>query len=368
MPEELSPAAEIGFTAEALAGSLSAQQDDTLPVDTPAEAAPAPAPEPAEAAAQLDFRNAMKERGYDPSQFETDEALVDHLVEQARVSARVPQLEQAARYVEYLSPYAEEIDKLVQSKQQPAVEPTPAEEHYWGTPPEWDPTWEQYLETDAAGKVTTSPNSPSPNLHHKYIARRDWERQKASVMLTDPVAAIRPGLQKDFDAIKEEARKIAREEITAMRQDQQANSFAVANQEWLYQQGADGQPMIDPASHQPVFSPRGVTFVQIAQELQRTGMDPNQIPLYALRMLPPENAQQTAPTPAAPALAPAPAPAPPVANEMKEQFLAGFTPPRGGASIASAAQPHAPFLGPDEDAVALLGRAFKTAGLSGSEM
>jgi hypothetical protein len=374
------PKEEVGFTAEALAGSLAAQQTDapaadpnavtttTPPTETPPAETPPSEPTETADASQIGFRDALKSRGYDVSQFDDDEAIVDHLVEQARVSARVPQLEQAARYVEYLAPYADEIDKLVQAKQQPAAEPTPAEEHYWGTAPEWDPTWEQYLETDASGKVTTAPNSPSPNLHHKYIARRDWERQKASRLVTDPAAAVRPGLQSDFDKINERMDKIE-QGLVSKEETQRVNSFVVANENWLYQQDANGQPVIDPASRQPIFSERGAEFVRIAQELQQTGMDADQIPAYAMRMLPPENGQTIPSSPGATTTAPVPAPpttsTPPVADEMKDQFLAGaFTPPRGGASIAAAAQPHAPFLGPDEDAITLLDKAFKQKGIT----
>lgn len=372
MPDE-SPSAsensgastESGFTEAALAGSLAAREGNE-PISSPATTPPAPpAPEAADSG-QLQLSDALKSRGYDVSQFDDDEAIVDHLVEQARASSRLPQLEQAARYVEYLSPYAEDIDKLIQSKQQPASGPAPEPEpeHYWGQAPEWDPSWEQFLETDANGRVTTGPNSPSPNLHHKYLARREWERRKAAQLVSDPVAAIRPGLQSDFESLKEEARKIAQEEIARLQQDQQANQFVVANRDWLYQQDGNGQPIFDRTTGQPVFSQRGAQFAQLCQELAQSGMDPNQVPAYALRLLPPENGSPGGGTPpqAPPATPPS---AQPPADEMKQNFLAGaFTPPRGGASVASAAQPHAPDLGPEEDARALLDKAFRDAGIS----
>jgi len=361
---------ESGFTEEALAGNLAALEGAGTETPPSVESPPQPAPPAASSDEQrLSFRDALVARGYDVSGFEDEEAILDHFVGQA---ARLPQLEQAARYGQQIAPYYDEFEEYLRQKQQAAQPPAaaPEPEPYWEKPPEWDASWEQYLSTDAEGHVTTAPNSPAPNIHHKYLARKDWERRQASKLLSDPVAAIRPGLEKDFESLKAEARKIAREEIQAMRQEQQRNGFVVANQDWLYQHDQSGQPVFDPATGDPVFSERGIAFVNLAQELHQAGMPPERIPDFALRMLPPTagNGQDSPPAATTPPPPPAQPPAP-TADEMKQSFLAGgYTPGRGGKDIAAAAQPHAPFLGPDEDAKILLEKAFKEHGITHTEM
>ncbi len=384
--------AALGVT-EPQATPAPAPQPSPEPQPAPESAADLPVVEPpAEADERVSVRDFLSSKGYDTSTFADDDALGEHLLSQLEAARQVPQLQQAARYAEWVQPYAEDVEALIRQRQQGGAEPAtqpppagaqpaaePAAEPYWPKPPEWDPTWDQYVTQDDQGNYVTSPNSPSPGLHHKFMARREWDRRQAARLLEDPAAAVLPGLQPHFDKHQESTLEKVKELLAADRQQQHDNAFVIDNQAWLYQQDANGRPLVDRQSGQPVFSPQGMLFQHYAQQLQGAGTDPSLIPQLAMQMtIGPNGQAQTAqpageppqPTLQLPGL-PATGttlPAQPPGEQAKDDFIAGgtYTPGRSG-SIAAAAQPHAPALGPDEDPLVMLERDFKEAGVQSTD-
>lgn len=359
--------------------------DPSGPVGEPAQGGP-----PEEAVEFSPFRDALKDRGYPTDSFENDEALLDHICNLAK---QVPDLQDAARYAQYVAPYATEIDELIrareaqaggpQAPQEPAAQPGGEEPApYWEPPPEWDRAWIKDLYQDdsdpANPQLRARPNA-HPDLPRRYMAYREWQDRVQDRLLSDPAAAIRPGLKEDFESLRKEARQIAREELEAYRQEQRANAFALENQDWLYQQGGDGQPVIDQQTGQPTMTPAGWAFMNCAQRLAAGGLDPNLIPEMAMQMvsgqLPPQAGAEP-PTASPPTQAGAGTPAAPAAGAelspaeaSRERFLTapirpptGFTPNRTG-TLSGSAQPQGPPQNPNEDEITVLTRAMRNAGL-----
>lgn len=384
--------------------------DPTPPPADPSAAAPdpspidiQPSPEPQDLVPQPEpegmlLREFLGAEHYDTSQFEDDEALGAHVASQLKAAEQIPQLQQAARYVEYLAPYADQIQEVIRQQQagdktpaqpvaQPTAEPEPEPKPYWKPPPQWDPAMEAGLKLDEASGAYTARPGYHPDLPRQYQAYRDWERTQAALLLRDPAAVVREGLAPDFRAAETRQREIVKEELAAYQETQAANAFVLDNQHWLYQQDPQSNRLvIDPQTGSPVLSPQGMQFQQVASQLQAAGTAPAQIPYLAMQMVasaqaPSAGPDQTTPPPSsgAPvppvsssgtpvaALQPLPGTVPvPVGEQMKDRFIQGgaYTPGRDGRSVATAAQPHAPNVGPDEDIHTMLKRDMEQAGIS----
>ena len=318
----------------------------------------------------------------DLSGFESDEALFDHLARQQELASQVPSLQQLAQYGQALLPYDQQIAELIQSQRSP-IQPQPTaaapaqQEPYWPKPPEWDQAWQQRLGRDPqTGEVTGSPVDLQ-----RYQAYQDWQRNALERLIRDPYEAIAPRLQQDYKSQMEMARRVAREELSAYQQEQAINGFVLDNQAWIYQKGADGRPMIDRQSGQPVFSQDGVAFSQAVSLLERAGANVALIPQLATQMVfghrDPTAPQAQAAYPAAPpssTASPSAAPLPsaplslpvPPAEATKQQFIAGVIAEANRAgSLAAAAQPGGPAQHLEEDPVEMLRRDFAQAGIRG---
>lgn len=371
------PSEPAGFSEAALA-QPAPQASPPAPPTTP----PIEPPAPTEA---VSFRDALSEKGHDLSQFQDDEALLKHIEGQLKLAEQVPQLQQSARYMEYLAPYADKIEQLVQAESQPgtvqtqpAVAPAPtepvAEADYWDKSPEWDPAWREQITTETApdgSQTLVCRAGARPDLVTKYHARRDWEQRQSDKLLEDPAAAVRPGLKSDFDALREDFRTIAREELNTYRQQQYDNAFVMENQEWLYQKGADGQPLIDQQTGQSVLSSQGMAFGNIASQLGTAGLDPALVPQVAMQLaLGTPLGQQTSPASVPnPSVTPVPGQAAPsTAEAHKEQFLttalrgAGHVPNRAG-TLAPGSEPNPPAQNSELDARAMLTQVAKQMGV-----
>lgn len=322
-----------------------------------------PAPEPE--SEQVSFRDALQGKGYDVGQFADDDALLEHITGEIQRARQIPELARKAQYFDYLAPYAADIDALIQQKMAPAPQKAIEETPYWEKPPQWDPLWDRGLEYDEQLQQYRARPGFHPDLPQKYAARKEWERRAAARLLDDPAAVVREGLKADFESLRAEARSIAQEELTRYRQEQQANAFVLEHARWLYEPDAGGRPKIDPSTGQPIFSQNGVRFVQLTQQLAAVGTRPEYIPSLALQLMAAPGQQ----SPSLAATASGPSAGSP-GDALREQFIAGgqFAPGRGGGQIASAAQPGAPAVGPDEDIRTMLARAMQQAGITSTEV
>ncbi len=326
---------------------------------TPAESTAVPQTPESE---QVSFRAALQAKGYDVSGFADDDTLLEHVTSEMQRARQIPDLAQKARYFDYLSPYAADIDALIKAKQAPA--PAKAEEKpYWEKPPEWDRAWDAGLEWDDQSQQYRARAGFHPDLPRKYAARKEWERRAAARLLEDPAAVVREGFKSDFEGLRGEFRQMAQEELGRYRQEQQANAFVLENAGWLYEQ-AGGRPKLDPSTQQPIFSVNGLRFAQVAQQLAAAGTQPEYIPSLALQLMGGTGQQP-------PSLAPAGANPPgiPPGVALREQFIAGsqFAPGRGGGQMPSAVGPGGVPIGPDEDIHTMLRRAMEQAGITTTE-
>jgi hypothetical protein len=303
----------------------------------------------------------LSQRGFAVDQFPEDDQLLDHLVGQMQQAQQVPHLTQLAQRAQQMEPYLQDFYRYMDERQKAAQPAAPEPEPYWPEPPEWNRQWEQYL------KVDQDPNSPTcgqvvaesgarPDLVAKYHAHQDYEKERLAVLLRDPYAAIEPKLAERDKTGEERTREIVGEMIAQQQQQQSANSNVLANQDWLYQRGANGQPMVDPQTGQPAFTQEGHVFYSLLQECAAMGItDQNYAWQAAVRMLPGTLAQMGLLRPAAgngdqpgaqPGAQPQQTPVSTLSprEQANQRFVAeALVPqPNRGQTVVSAAQPHGP--------------------------
>jgi hypothetical protein len=314
---------------------------DPDPVTQPAQQVESPVSQSQVAsqpeAAPISLRDRLGESGYDQaSRFGSDEEFVSYLREADQLREQFPQYQRMAAYGQQVLPYAREFEQWRASQQaaaQPAVsqpQGQAASQHdadvapYWPVAPEWRPEWEQYLALDERGQVVIRPEYQmvaNPAIVDKYQEYKQWRSKNLDKLLSDPVEAIWPELERRF---KQTAQSVASEQLTSYRQQQFANSFAVSNQDWLYVQDPNTAAPAQHANGTPVLSEAGQMYIYNLQRAEAMGVrDPQEQAQLALELTQGAFAgrqTQAAPVPSQPAGA-----SPPQAEipDMRERFLSG---------------------------------------------
>ena len=262
---------------------------------TPLES-PAPGPIETGETEQVSFRDVFSQRGFDVSQFPDDDQLMDYVAAQVQEARQVPQLRQLAQFGQQVSPFADEFYKWLDEKQKvqqaAAVPATPEPEPYWPAAPEWTPQWEQLLRVDQDQNSPTygeivAKSGARPDLVAKYHEYQDFQKNQMRLLLQDPYAAIEPKLTQREKAQEVRIREIVAEMQQQQQQQQAANSAVLANQDWLYQWGPNGQPLFNPQTGQPALSQEGTVFRDLLQYSDSIGVtDPNLAWDNAMKALP----------------------------------------------------------------------------------
>lgn len=290
--------------------------------------------------------DALKNQGYDTSGFNSEADFVQYL---NQVQQYLPQIERLAGYGQQMLPYAKEWETFLAQQRasagQPAAQPgpqqaaAPEEPSWWPKAPEWKPEWERYLAVDANGNVVVrDPSVTSPTLVQKYHEHQNWRRERLEALLSNPLEAVKPGLEK---MIQEMAAKQTQEALTEHRNQQFANSWAMANQELFFTQSPSGQQQLTQVGQAVLqniqqLEQLGVTDTvaqaQLAQQLAYAQLGPQAFqPQSAGQQVQQPQVQQ--PQVQQQLLGPDP----------KERFLKGngFSPNRSN-TISQAALPHVP--------------------------
>lgn len=328
---------------------------------------PPPTPaEPTEAgdAEHVSVRDVLSQRGFNVDQFPDDDQLLDHLVGQVQQAQQVPHLTRLAQQAQQMAPYMNDFYQFMDDRQraaQPAAPAEPEPEPYWPAAPEWNPQWEQMLKVDQDQNSPTygeivSKSGARQDLVAKYHAHQDYEKERMAVLLRDPYAAIESKLAERDKTGEARTREIFSEMFGQQQQQQAANSNVLANEDWLYQRGPNGQALVDQQTGQPAFTQEGHVFYSLLQECAAMGIsDQNHAWQAAMRMLPGTLAQMGLLRPAAgngdqPGAQPGAQPQqPPISTlspreQANQRFVAeALVPqPNRGQTVVSAAQPHGP--------------------------
>jgi len=263
-------------------------------------------------AESMAFREALKARGLPVDQYADldDEALLGVLVDTWH---RLPELEQWAQIGQFAAQNPEEAIKLL-TQQQPTAgqqlasdqqQPAGAQgqppaqqdqedgeiEPPWGKPPEWDHKWNELATTDPQ---TGEPNFGSLNgyLLPRWMARRQWERKAAQMLLEKPGEVIKPYVEHAINRALGDFRKQIEDWFQQQRSTEQDQlfeaSFQQAYEPYIYETDAQGRPIIDPRTNQPIYSDYGRRLLSKVDELRQMGVkDLAYAYKTAMEMLPP---------------------------------------------------------------------------------
>lgn len=212
--------------------------------------------------------------GLDVSGFQNDDEALAHLL---AAQMQVPELERLAAFGQQVLPYVNEFQEFLksrQSSQEPqagaaAASKEPQPEPYWPAPPEWKPEYEQFLTIDPRTGQVVATDPVFAHLVPKYHEYIRWKRERDQAFWRDPVAAIWKGIEQRLEEREKQRGFLTKQDLDAYRQQQFANSFAVANEDWLYAKDpVTGQPIVN-AAGQRQLSLAGQFYVHNIQRLEQ---------------------------------------------------------------------------------------------------
>lgn len=316
---------------------LGAAPSATEPAAPSQSAAP---PQPPQATAPSLRDRLSSELGIDTTNWEDDGQVVDLL---RHVQDAFTQQQQLAQYGQrYIQEY-DQFEKWKQSQQQQQLgmqQQQPAEpepEYYWPKSPDWKPEWENQITFDRNGQMVAS----DPALLPKYQSWLKWRRDRQEALLQDPVRAMDGGLRNLINSVLDERGVLSQQQVQQQREQEFANSFVIANREWLYQSDPrSGQPLRDQSGN-PVLSPLGAALANEMWALEQDGVkDPARQLDRALKSLQPYFQQMQAQAAQQPQAAQQAAPN---GVDPKERFLAGAGhSPNRSNTVSRSALPHVP--------------------------
>lgn len=364
-PEPSTPSAPSGPSGDERQSRQASPEPNQPP---PGARGDLPSPGQAAAAPQVappGWTEHLTRRGADPSRFKTEDEFYDYVFQ---MSQGMEQMQRLAAFGQQVMPYAQQFDEWMRQQGQQggqgvgqpapaasASSPTPAappEEPYWPVAPEWNPEMEKFLGTDDYGNVVVRREyvgQVSPTLPQQYMAHAKYQRDRVQALARDPVEAIWKGIEKRLAERDKERGFLTRQDLDDYRSRQFANSFAVANQDWMYARDPTGNFAQDGRGGRLLSEP-GQVFVYQIQRLESLGItDPQQQAQMAMELTAavyPQafNQGRVAPSPQSPAPQPQqPTPQVQAPADPRERFLQGngHSPNRSG-SLGTSALPSVP--------------------------
>jgi hypothetical protein len=270
-------------------------------------------------------RDVLPEYGLANDQFEDDASALRYLAEQTR------QHQQIQPYWNQVSQdwTAYQQWKAQQNQPQQPPQQAPEKKPYWEPLPELDQAWLQMVARDpGTGQIVVKPEyrgAVAPDLPQKVQAYLHAKQDREAKLLNDPVGAIWGGVEEKLNGILEQRERQLAEKMHA---DFQARQYIRDNATKLFQFDANGQPLADPTTGQPAYSPYGHAFAHFLNEATQLGIaDHSAREQYARRLAQAHVSSQPQPVPQAP-VTPAP-------QQPKGNFLTNRVANRAG-TIASA--------------------------------
>lgn len=185
----------------------------------------------------------------------------------------VSQLRPLAPYLSTYTQYAPQFHDWLKTQQPAGAPPKGENEPWWKemwNPPEYDHSWESYIQVGADGKKGFAPETP-PEVIAKYQSYRQFRTQQAEKMLQNPFQFFEGAIDRRAKTIAE---SIVKEHLGHLQQKQSASEYIQQNKSWLYDLGPDGNPKVgqtlNPMTGQyiqtPILSQWGQKFYQYAQQ------------------------------------------------------------------------------------------------------
>jgi hypothetical protein len=230
------------------------------------------------------IRAAIASRGFDVSEFQDDDAIINTFVQALPQIQAFPQLQQLAQYGSRYLENASDFEKWQeeQARQRQAQQPAPQPQSKWN-PPEYDERWNDHVRYDAeAGKFVPKDQWSNPAIADKVNNFEGWRRKAADRLVREPDKVF-------WELNEERIQKTIDERVEAMLAQRQAQTeaaqFIQQNMQQFYVLGQNGQLQTDHTG-QPVMTPQGQAFSQFAREARSFGItDENKIVEYASKQL-----------------------------------------------------------------------------------
>lgn len=325
-----------------------------------------PAPQEPEGPPPNPLLGSLSERGFDTTQFDSDDSLLQAIESTFEKSSQIPQLEQMARYGhEYLQnrdQYQRWMNEQKQQTQQPQ-EPEEPKGPKW-QPPEFDESWMNLIEMDeATGRFRPVSNYVDPSIAEKANNYVKWRREQENKFWEDPYGFINPALESTKEELQQYVAEAIQQAFQGRDSQTKVERYLSERERDFYEY--DGEtPVIENGYHK--LTKKGELFEKYYSEAQSLGIaDEYKAMQYAEKLanasLPkepqePPSEQQKQPQP------------PAATNEQqKETFLqkavkqSQHTPNRN-ASIASAAEASIA-QNPDESFAEMVLREAKEQGI-----
>lgn len=206
-----------------------------------------------------------------------DRAVLLHILNQAQ------QNQQANYYAQLGQAIAPQYQQFQQFLAQQQPQAQSQQRHEWEAP-EFDREWLQLVDQDPrTGRYLAKPGV-NPAIADRVNAFDRWQQQYGQ----NPVAPVRAMMQHELPAMIQQQVQAG---IQQYQQQQTVQSIVTANAEWMYQNNAEGRPVIG-VGGQPVFTPQGMRYGQLVHQLEKGGMhDPRMIDQTARNLLLGELAQ-----------------------------------------------------------------------------
>lgn len=227
----------------------------------------------AQAQATTSFREQLAAAGI-PIQG-TDDAQA--LAEIRQIYQALPQIQQMAQQNQQLQAYYAQQQQAAQLQQQAAQMQRggPQVQPYNGNPtggaprggrPEFDPSWVNLVHTVNGEIVPKNPLTCHPDIPAKVKAYQDWEQATVQHMLDNYRSP-----EEQQAEIDQRVQAAIQQNLQAFQQQQsqQAQIQQIQSQlgAQLYQMGANGQPVVNPITRQPVYTQYGSEYVGTLQGL-----------------------------------------------------------------------------------------------------
>lgn len=218
------------------------------------------------AAQSPSFRDSLRNYGVDlGNRFQDDNSALQHLAQAYQQSQQQNEL---ARYGQEYVRHASEFQAWQRARQEEQARLQQNQNNWWKAP-EYDPTWASRLMRDpTTGEIRALPGQP-PDLVQKYTAWAEHQRTFMDRFAQDPIQAIRPGIEQ---VVQQMAGQIVEQQLTAYRQQSEAQSFVQEHSEWLHARDAQGRLIPDARTGMPALSPLGQRFLGYVQQAEQIGL------------------------------------------------------------------------------------------------
>ena len=226
----------------------------------------------------VSIRDAIKDYGFDPAGYQSDEAALQDIASRAR---QADQLRQLAQYGQVYVQHADKFNAWL--KEQQAAEQAKAQQKpSWWKAPEYDPSWRSLLTRDpATGEVKPVQGAPV-DLVQKYLAAQQHREQFLEKFAFDPIGAIKPGIE---DVVRQVAEQLIQKQLGGYQDQTFAQEFVRQHSSWLHQRDAQDQVVYGPGG-QPQLSAWGQRFTGYVQQAIQMGLsDERARAQYALGMV-----------------------------------------------------------------------------------